>query len=131
MLSTKDTLLGACVLLGTLAFGQETAHALTTDKVHDVQTRQAGYKKKDCQILSRQGNMVLKKFLPLKMVCQLLYALAKVGCFNIANETLGDCSGGQLSLSSTVHSGSCLTALAAFSSNIISLLRPLMGLRIR
>ena len=56
--------------LAKLAFGQRTAHASTTDKMHSVQTGQAGYKQKDCQTLPRQGKMVFQIFLPLKMVCQ-------------------------------------------------------------
>ena len=69
--------------------------------------------------------------MPLKMFCQLRQALAKVGCFNNVNETLGDCSGSKLSLSYTTCFGSCLIALPDYSSNIISLLRPSMGLKIR
>ena len=45
--------------LAQLAFRRGTAHALTTDKVHDVRTGQAGYKKKDGQTLLRQGKMDL------------------------------------------------------------------------
>ena len=69
---TKTLHLELVFFLAQLAFGQGIAHATTIDKVHDVQIGQAGYKKKDCQILPRQGKMVLKIFLPLKMVCQLL-----------------------------------------------------------
>ena len=57
--------------LAQLAFGQKTAHALTTDKVNGVWTGQAVYKKNDYQTLPRQGKIILEIFLPLKMVSQL------------------------------------------------------------
>ena len=93
-------------------------------------TRYPEMDNQNCQILPRQGKTVLKIFLPLKMVCQLFYTLAKVGCFNIANKILGDCPGSQLSLSFVAHFGSCLIALPAYSSNIISLLRNQCGWRL-
>ena len=37
MWSTKDTPLGACFLLGKLAFGQGTDNVPITDKLHDIQ----------------------------------------------------------------------------------------------
>ena len=86
--------------------------------------------KQDCHILPRQGKIVLKSFLPLKMICQLCQALAKVGCFNAANVTLGVCPGSQLSLRFGTCSGSCLIALPNYSDNIISRLRSSMGLKI-
>ena len=53
--------------LAKLAFGQRTtASASITDKMHGAWTGQAGYKRKDCQTLPRQGKTVLKNFLPLK-----------------------------------------------------------------
>ena len=85
--------------------------------------------KQDCHILQRQGKIVLK-FLALEMVYQLHQALAKVGCFNAANVTLGVCPGSQLSLRFVTCSGSCLIALPNYSGNIIFLLRSLMGLKI-
>ena len=90
--------------------------------------------KQDCQILPRHDKLVLENFLPLKMFCKLLYALAKVGCFNIAHETLGDCQGSQLSLLFIAHFGSCLIALPVYSSNsisLISLFGSSMGLKTR
>ena len=75
MLGTKDSKwshLKLVFFLTKLAFGQRTAHASTTDKVHGVQTGQAGYKQKDCQTLPRQDKTVFKIFQPLKIVCQLL-----------------------------------------------------------
>ena len=41
--------------LAQLAFGQETAHASTTDKVHNVWTGQPGYKKKRLSNLAKTG----------------------------------------------------------------------------
>ena len=97
--------------------------------MHNVWTGQAGYKTKDCQILPKQGKTVLKNSLPLKMVCQLCYALAKVGCSKVANETLGDFPDSHVSLSFIAHFGSLLIVLLAYSSNIISLLGSSMGLK--
>ena len=117
--------------LAKLAFGQRTAHALTTNKMHDIWTGQAGYKKKDCQILPRQGEIVLKIFL--------LENFEK--CLSV---TLGFSQSGlpqhckwdfrwlpRLSLSFLASFGSCLIALPANSSNIISLLGSLLGLKTR
>ena len=53
MLGTKDI---------PLAFRQRTTPALTTDKMHGIQTGQEGYKQKDCQALPRQGKMVFEIF---------------------------------------------------------------------
>ena len=75
--------------------------------------------------------MVLKIFLPLKMVCQLLQALANVGCSSVTDETLGDCPDSQLSLSFVAHFGSCLMAFSAYSSIVIFLLGTYLGLKIR
>ena len=85
-------------------------------------------RKKECQTLIRQGKMVLKSFLPIKMACQLIQTFAKVGCSNIANESLGDCPGNWLCLSFTAYFGSCLIA---YSSHMISLLRSSMWLKTR
>ena len=71
--------------LAKLVLGQRTAPACTTDKMHGVQTRQAGYKRKDSQTLQKQGKMVFQNFLPLEMVCQLLQTLSKIGFPNIEN----------------------------------------------
>ena len=70
--SLKTLHLKLVFFLAKLVFGKGTAHVLALDKMHSVWHGQAGYKKKDCQTLPRQGKVVLKFFLPLKMVCQLL-----------------------------------------------------------
>lgn len=64
------------------------------------------------------------------MVRQLLKALAKGGCPNDANDTLGGCLSSQLSLSFLVHFRSCLIDLPVYSSNIFRL-RSLKGLKSR
>ena len=51
--------------------------------------------------MPRQGKIVLKIFLASENGPLVNLGLAKVGYFNVANDTLGDCSGSQLSLSYT------------------------------
>ena len=129
MMSTEDTPLGACFLLGKSGLWSKKCPCLS-----HWQNKYPEMDKQDCQILPRHDKLVLENFLPLKMFCKLLYALAKVGCFNIAHETLGDCQGSQLSLLFIAHFGSCLIALPVYSSNsisLISLFGSSMGLKTR
>ena len=65
--------------LAKLVFGQRIALASTTEKMHSVMTGHHGYKQKDGQTSPRYVKMVFQIFLPLKMVCQFLHALAKLG----------------------------------------------------
>ena len=126
MLTTKDTLYLELVFFWqNWPLGKELPMPQPLTKcLMSVQDKQ-DTRKRGCQTLSRKGKTVLKFFLPLKM------ALTKVGCFNIANKTLGDCPGSQLSLSFVPHFGSCLIVLSVSSSKIIFLLGASMGLKTR
>ena len=58
--------LGVSFLLGEIGLWAENCPFLS------VQTEQAGLKKKS-QTLPRKGKIALKIFLPLKLICQLLW----------------------------------------------------------